>query len=161
MKTNTKKNLYKISANQIHQYINIKMQHEWHSLLLVFAPFSLIIKAVVKCMFCCCSVTQFCRTHWDLMDQPAMLLCPWRFSRQETLEWVAVSFSRGSSRIRDWTQVPCAGGGFFTTEPPGKPAQCMFGGPQTRRFSISSTSKCAHFLGWVSRTMCLGPRTVK
>ena len=37
------------------------------------------------------------------------------------LEWVAVSFSRGSSSSRDWTHVSCLAGRFFTTEPPGKP----------------------------------------
>ena len=40
------------------------------------------------------------------------------------LEWVAFSFSRGSSQPRDWIQVSCIVG-FFTThsgkEPPGKP----------------------------------------
>ena len=30
------------------------------------------------------------------------------------LEWVAISFSRGSSWPRDWTQVSCIAGGFFT-----------------------------------------------
>ena len=29
-------------------------------------------------------------------------------------EWVAVPFSRGSSQPRDWTQVTCIAGGFFT-----------------------------------------------
>ena len=40
------------------------------------------------------------------------------------LEWVAISFSRGSSRPRNQTVSPLASalpGGFFTTEPPGKP----------------------------------------
>ena len=41
------------------------------------------------------------------------------------LEWVAISFSRGSSQSRDQTQVSwvsCTGGQIlFTTEPPGKP----------------------------------------
>ena len=37
------------------------------------------------------------------------------------LEWVAMPFSRGSSRPRDQTRVSCIEGGFFTTEPPGKP----------------------------------------
>ena len=40
------------------------------------------------------------------------------------LEWLAISFFRGSSRPRDRTcisQVSCIAGGFFTTEPPGKP----------------------------------------
>ena len=30
------------------------------------------------------------------------------------LEWVAISLSKGSSRPRDWTQVSCIAGGFFT-----------------------------------------------
>ena len=30
------------------------------------------------------------------------------------LEWVAMPFSKGSSRPRDWTQVSCIAGGFFT-----------------------------------------------
>ena len=37
------------------------------------------------------------------------------------LEWVAISFSRGSSRPRDQTWVSCIAGRRFTTEPPGKP----------------------------------------
>ena len=36
------------------------------------------------------------------------------------LEWASISFSRGSSRPRDWTRVSCLAGEFFTTEPPGK-----------------------------------------
>ena len=31
------------------------------------------------------------------------------------LEWVAFPFSRGSSQPRDWTQVSCITGGFFTS----------------------------------------------
>ena len=31
------------------------------------------------------------------------------------LEWVAISFTRGSSWPRDWTWVSCTAGGFFTT----------------------------------------------
>ena len=31
------------------------------------------------------------------------------------LEWVAVSFSRGSSQTKDWTQVPHTAGRFFTS----------------------------------------------
>ena len=30
------------------------------------------------------------------------------------LEWVAIPFSRGSSQLRDWTQVSCIAGRFFT-----------------------------------------------
>ena len=31
------------------------------------------------------------------------------------LEWVAFPFSRGSCQPRDWTQVSCTAGGFFTS----------------------------------------------
>ena len=44
-----------------------------------------------------------------------------RISEAIILEWVAISFSRGSSWPRDWTCISCTGRGFFTTEPPGKP----------------------------------------
>ena len=37
------------------------------------------------------------------------------------LEWVAVSFSRGSSQARDQTWVPCIVGRFFTIWATGKP----------------------------------------
>ena len=38
--------------------------------------------------------------------------------QKRRLEWVAISFSRGSSWLRDWTPA----GRVFTTEPPGKPS---------------------------------------
>ena len=41
-------------------------------------------------------------------------------------EWVAVSLSRGSSPLRDWTHISCiscTAGRFFTAEPPGKPTR--------------------------------------
>ena len=41
-------------------------------------------------------------------------------SQARILEWVAISFSRGSSWPRDQTHVSCMGGS-FTTAPPGKP----------------------------------------
>ena len=37
------------------------------------------------------------------------------------LEWVAISFSRGSSRPSDQTCVSCIAGGFFSAVPVGKP----------------------------------------
>ena len=35
-------------------------------------------------------------------------------------EWVAIPFSRGSSQLRDWTQVSHIAGGFFTSWATGK-----------------------------------------
>ena len=42
------------------------------------------------------------------------------------LEWVAMPCSRGSSLPRDWTQVSCIAGRFFTAEPPGKPINLFY-----------------------------------
>ena len=42
-------------------------------------------------------------------------------SQARMLEWIAISFSRGSSWLRDQTCISCIAGEFFTTEPPGKP----------------------------------------
>ena len=43
------------------------------------------------------------------------LLCPGkRILQARILEWVAISFSRGSSQPRDWTLVSCIEGRFFT-----------------------------------------------
>ena len=44
--------------------------------------------------------------------QPASLLCPWNFQAR-MLEMVAILFSRGSSWLRDQTQVSRIAGGFF------------------------------------------------
>ena len=51
-----------------------------------------------------------CLTLCDPMDciVPGIL-------QARKLEWVAFSFSRGSSQPRDWTQVSCIAGGFFTS----------------------------------------------
>ena len=55
------------------------------------------------------SVSQWCPTVRDSMDcsQPGS-------SVHGILEWVAIPFSRGSSRPRDWTQVAYTAGRFFT-----------------------------------------------
>ena len=42
-------------------------------------------------------------------------------SQARILEQIAISFSRGSSRPRDWTSAPALAGRLFTTEPPEKP----------------------------------------
>ena len=55
------------------------------------------------------------------------------------LEWVAFSFSRGSSQPKNQTQVSHTEGGFFTAEPPGKPT-----------FLSKMTKIILHFLGCFS-----------
>ena len=53
-------------------------------------------------------------------------------SQTRNLEWVVISFSRGSSWPRDQTASPFVGG-FFTTEPPEKPHTYPLGKKSTKR----------------------------
>ena len=60
-------------------------------------------------------------------------------SQARTLEWVAISSSRGSSQPGDWTRVsriPCIAGRFFTTGPQGKPSLII------REMQIRTTIRC-------------------
>ena len=69
-----------------------------------------------------CLVTQSCLT---LLGDP--IDCSLQGSSVQgnfqaiILEWVAISFSRGSSWHRDRTHISCLAGWLFTMEPPGKP----------------------------------------
>ena len=61
---------------------------------------------------------------WDPMDCSLPGSSVYGVSQARMLEWVAISFSRGSSQPRDrtWTESPVASalaGRFITTEPPG------------------------------------------
>ena len=61
-----------------------------------------------------------CVSHSILSNSLCPMDCsPWGSSihgilQAKILEWVAISFSRGSTWPRDWTQVSCFAGGFFT-----------------------------------------------
>ena len=57
----------------------------------------------------------------DPMDcsTPGSAVCG--VSQARILDWVAISFSRGSSQPRDQTLISCTAGEFFTTDPLGKP----------------------------------------
>ena len=54
----------------------------------------------------------------DLMDCSPLGFSARGILQARTLEWVAISSSRGSSRPRNWTQVSRIAGVFFATEPP-------------------------------------------
>ena len=75
-----------------------------------------------------CSVTQSCLTFCDPMDSSPSSSSVQGISQGRILEWVAISFSRGSSQPRDQTRVSYIGRQiffffFFTIEPPGKLTQ--------------------------------------
>ena len=77
----------------------------------------------------CCGAKslQLYSTLCDLMDCSLSCSSVHGILQARILEWIAISSSRGSSQLRDWTRVPwvsCIVGGFFTTEPPGLHIQC-------------------------------------
>ena len=62
----------------------------------------------------CVLVAQSCPTLCDPMDCSPPGSCVHEIFQARILEWVAISFSRGSSQSRDRTQVSCTAGRFFT-----------------------------------------------
>ena len=64
------------------------------------------------------SHVQLCVTLWTVACQVPLSTL---FSRQEYWSGLPCPSFRGSSQARDWTQVSCIAGRFFTTELPGKP----------------------------------------
>ena len=56
---------------------------------------------------CCCECTKSCSILCDPMDCSLPDSSVHGISQARILEWVAISFSRGSSRPRDWTPVSC------------------------------------------------------
>ena len=71
-------------------------------------------------------VTQSCQTVWDPTDCGPPDSSVHGILRASILEWVAVSFSRESSRPRDWTHVSCITGGHFTAGHQRSPKQHAF-----------------------------------
>ena len=61
-----------------------------------------------------CLVAQLCPTLCDPMDCSPPGSSVHGISQARILEWVAISFSRGSSQPRDQTRVSCTAGKFFT-----------------------------------------------
>ena len=67
-------------------------------------------------------VTQLCLTLCSPMDCSPPGSSLHGISHPRILEWVAISFSRGSFPPRDRSCVSCLAGEFFTTKPPQKPS---------------------------------------
>ena len=72
-------------------------------------------------IYCSCLVNRLCLT----LLQPHSYSLPGSsvhgILQAVIVEQVAISFSRGSTQSRDQTHISALVGGFFTTEPPGKP----------------------------------------
>ena len=59
-------------------------------------------------------VAQLCLTFVTPKDCSPLGSSVHGISQARILEWVAIHFSRGSSRLRDWTEVSHIAGRFFT-----------------------------------------------
>ena len=59
-------------------------------------------------------VTQSCPTLWGPMDCSPPGSSVHGILQPRILEWVAISFSRGSSQPKDWTRVSCIAGRLFS-----------------------------------------------
>ena len=59
-------------------------------------------------------VTQLCPTLYNPVDCSSPGFSVHGILQARILEWVAISFSRGSSQPRDRTQISCIAGRFFT-----------------------------------------------
>ena len=71
-------------------------------------------------------VTKLCLTLCDPMDCSLPGSSVHGIFQARILEWLAISFSRGSSWPRDRTHISCITGRFFITEPPGKPIDRVY-----------------------------------
>ena len=65
-------------------------------------------------------VTKSCLTLWDPMDYSLPSFSVHGIFQAGILEWVAISFSRGSSQPRDRTRVSHVVGRYLLSEPQGK-----------------------------------------
>ena len=71
------------------------------------------------------SVAQSCLTISNPTDCSPPGSSVHRIFQTVILEWVAISFFRGSSWPRDWTWVSCIVGRILPSEPPGKPRKSI------------------------------------
>ena len=73
----------------------------------------------------CCLVVESYPTFWDPIDCNPQGSFVHRISQARILEWVTISFSRGSFQPRDWTHISCIGGQIL----------CFAGGSEGKEFT--------------------------
>ena len=76
----------------------------------VFAQWMLLLD-FCKNMFCCCCLVAKSRLTllWPPLNCRPPGFSVHGISQARILEWIAISFSRGSSRLRDWIHISCIG----------------------------------------------------
>ena len=89
------------------------LQDQGHRLALMDEIFKDVTKEGLKCVVKV-KVTQLCLILCDPMDCSLLGSSVHGIFQARVLEWVAFTFSRGSSRPRDQTRVSCIAGRQFT-----------------------------------------------
>ena len=89
-----------------------RVGHDWSNLAAAAAvtamyQFLLFWNRSVYCGLCASTVVQSCLTLSDPMDCSLPGSSVHEISQARILEWVAISFSRGSSQPRDQVQISC------------------------------------------------------
>ena len=114
-----------LSYIQTHTYIFIYILFQIlsHCWLLQDIEYSSLCYTVrlVTYLFYICVFAQLCLTFCDPVDCGPPGSSVHEIFQSRILEWVAISYSRGSSRPRDWTCISCIANSFFTTGPLGSP----------------------------------------
>ena len=104
----------------------------------------------------CVSVVQLRPTLWDSMGCSPSGSSVHGILQARTLEWGAISFSRGSSRLRVWIQDSCIAADSLPSEAPGKPRE----NPEGTDWFEDSLLHCS-FSEWpwvkcsFTRTVCI------
>ena len=96
-------------------------------------------------------VTQSCPTLCDPMDWSLPNSSTHGIFQARILEWVTISFSRGSSWSRDQTLVSHKAGKFFLSEPPGKPSFMA----ERYTIDICATSSLSLHMLYLKKKKCL------
>ena len=100
----------------------------WFANILLRNFASVFVRGVCVCVcVCVCVLNHFsCVQLCDIMDCRPSGFCVHGISHVRILEWISISFSRGSFQLRDQIYIFCITGKFFTTEPPGTPLCCVY-----------------------------------
>ena len=102
------RNMYLVTKIDVYVYIYI------------YIHIFIYMMCVCVCV-CVCVHAQWCQTLSDPMDCSLPGSSVHGILQARILEWVAISFSKGSLQPKDWTWVPCIAGRFPASESLGKP----------------------------------------
>ena len=106
-------------ATTLPEYGTLRFTSLFHQAMLCYCLEYFSHSQVKLCLPCVCVcvcvlVVQLCPILWDPMNCSLPGSSVHEILQARIQDWVAIPFSRDSSQPRDWTQVSCIAGGFFT-----------------------------------------------